>query len=112
VPLSFGEARFNVSYRNIAPYDQQISLGSTTTVGGVVVVNGNDPRVRSDRQGLIDASASLVFDLNGNKARVTAYGRNLADDRGPVAAFTVAGLFSFASAREPRTYGLQFGYEF
>ena len=112
VPVSFGEAKFNVSYRNIAPYDQQISLGPTTTVGGVVVVNGNDPRVRSDRQGLLDASASLVFDMNGNKARITAYGRNLADDRGPTAAFTVAGLFSFASAREPRTYGLQFGYEF
>ena len=113
VPVSFGEARFNVSYRNIAPYDQQISLGPTTVnASGVVVVNGNDPRVRSDRQGLLDASASLIFDLNGNKARITAYGRNLADDRGPTAAFTVAGLFSFASAREPRTYGLQFGYEF
>jgi len=113
VPVSFGEAKFNISYRNIAPYDQQISLGPTTVdANGVVVVNGNDPRVRSDRQGLLDASASLIFDLAGHKARITAYGRNLADDRGPTAAFTVAGLFSFASAREPRTYGLQLGYEF
>ncbi|QUT04140.1 TonB-dependent receptor [Sphingobium phenoxybenzoativorans] len=113
VPVGFGEAKFNVSYRNIAPYDQQISLGPTTVdANGVVIVNGNDPRVRSDRQGLLDASASLVFDLNGHKARITAYGRNLADDRGPTAAFTVAGLFSFASAREPRSYGLQLGFEF
>jgi iron complex outermembrane recepter protein len=113
VPVSFGEARFNVSYRNIAPYDQQISQGPTTTgADGVIVVNGNDPRVRSDRQGLLDASATLAFDLNGYKARITAYGRNLADDRGPNAALTVAGLFSFSSAREPRTYGLQFGFEF
>ena len=79
---------------------------------GVITVHGNDPRVRSDRQGLLDASATVQFDLNGHKARVTAYGRNLADDRGPNAALTVAGLFSFSSAREPRTYGLQFGFEF
>ena len=66
VPVSFGEAKFNISYRNIAPYDQQISLGPTTVdANGVVVVNGNDPRVRSDRQGLLDASASLIFDQIG-----------------------------------------------
>lgn len=113
VPLSFGAAKFNVSYRNIAPYDQQISLGATHVSGsGTVIVEGNDPRVRSDRQGLLDASATLEFDMNGRKARITAYGRNLADDRGPNAALTVAGLFTFSSAREPRTYGLQFGYQF
>ena len=77
-----------------------------------MIVGGNDPRVRSDRQGLLDASAMLEFDLNGHKARVTAYGRNLANDRGPNAALTVAGLFSFSSAREPRTYGLQLGFQF
>ena len=113
LPVSFGELKFNVSYRNIAPYDQQISLGPTTVGSdGVITVHGNDPRVRSDRQGLLDASATVQFDLNGHKARVTAYGRNLADDRGPNAALTVTGLFSFSSAREPRTYGLQFGFEF
>ncbi len=112
VPTSFGEARLNLSYRNIAPYDQQISTGPTTVSNGIVIVNGNDPRVRTDRQGLLDASASLVFDLNGRKARVTAFGRNLADDRGPNAALTVAGLFAFSSAREPRTYGMQLGFEF
>jgi len=44
--------------------------------------------------------------------RLTAYGRNLLDDRGPVAAFTVAGLWLFASAREPRVFGGHVGYEF
>lgn len=113
VPVDFGELKFNVSYRNIAPYDQQISLGRTTVgSNGIIIVQGNDPRVRSDRQGLLDASATVQFDLSGHKARITAYGRNLADDRGPNAALTVAGLFSFSSAREPRTYGLQFGFEF
>jgi iron complex outermembrane receptor protein len=43
---------------------------------------------------------------------VAVYGRNLLDERGTVAAFTVAGLWSFANASEPRTYGVQVGYEF
>lgn len=117
VPTSFGEGSLNIGYRYIAPYDQQVSTGPfTRTVdanGNVaVVVARSDPRVRSDRQGLLDASASLTFDVNGNKAKVTVFGRNLADDRGPTSAFTVAGLWSFATAREPRTYGVKLGYQF
>ncbi|MFA7440128.1 MAG: TonB-dependent receptor [Sphingomonadaceae bacterium] len=113
IPLNFGDVLLTGGYRNIAPYDQQISLGATTVnANGVVIVHGNDPRVRTDRQHLLDASASLAFDLNGNRARITAFGRNLANDRGAASAFTVAGLWSFATAREPRTYGVQLGYEF
>jgi iron complex outermembrane recepter protein len=115
-PVSFGEVNFNVGYRHIAEYDQQISLGPVTQVGSgadlVNVVNGNDPRVRAAAQNLVDASVSTVFDLHTGKLRATVYGRNLSDDRGTSAAFTVAGLWSFASAREPRTYGVTLGYEF
>lgn len=111
-PTSFGEWNTSVGYRYISRYDQQISIGPVQVIDGVVHVLSNDPRVRSDRQGLIDASTTLLFDVGKNRARVTVYGRNLADDRGPNAAFTVAGLWSFASAREPRTFGVQLGYEF
>jgi iron complex outermembrane recepter protein len=120
---------FNVGYRFIDRYDQQISLGpitgtlpnatfNATTLTAVtqpttpLVVNGNDPRVKSDRQGLLDASISTKFDLGGTMAKFTVFGRNLANDRGTSAAFTVAGLWSFASAREPRTYGASLGFEF
>jgi iron complex outermembrane recepter protein len=122
------ELIFNVGYRHISRYDQQISLGPITgalpdaalVAGGLVVtqpatplvVNGNDARVRSDTQGLLDASVSVKFDLGGAKAKATLWGRNLADDRGTSAAFTVAGLWSFASAREPRTIGASLGFEF
>ena len=116
VPTKFGAALLNFGYRYIAPYDQQISLGPTTstTVGGVttIVVQGNDPRVRTRPQNLLDAAATLKFDYFGHKTKVTVFGRNLTDDRGPTAAFTVAGLWSFASAREPRTFGVQFGIDF
>lgn len=117
VPLGFGEGVLNIGYRYISPYDQQISIGPfTRTVaasGAInVVVDANDPRVRTDRQGLLDASATLRFDIGSKQARLTVFGRNIADDRGPQAAFTVAGLWSFASAREPRTAGVQLGFDF
>jgi iron complex outermembrane recepter protein len=115
IPTSFGEVAANVGYRYIGRYDQQISLGplSGDLVNGPVIVNGNDPRVRSDRQNLLDVSLTGRFTLdNGREAYVTVFGRNLLDDRGPNAAFTVAGLWSFASAREPRTYGATLGFKF
>ena len=114
IPVGFGELQANLTWRYIDSYDQQISDGSTTAppATGVIVVPGNDPRVRAKSQNLVDASLSSIFDVGAGRARVTLYGRNLTDDRGPNAAFTVAGLWSFASAREPRTYGVQLGYEF
>lgn len=114
IPVSFGDVRASLTWRHIGSYDQQISDGSTSPPPptGVIVVPGNDPRVRADSQNLLDASLSSIFDVGSGQARLTLYGRNLTDDRGPNAAFTVAGLWSFASAREPRTYGVQLGYEF
>ena len=118
VPTNFGSIVANVGYRYIGPYDQQISLGRLTgntsfvSNGGNVIVNGNDERVRTRRQGLLDASLTSNFNLGRAKAYLTVFGRNLADDRGTSAAFTVAGLWSFASAREPRTVGATLGFRY
>ena len=113
-PVSFGELVGTVGYRFIGKYDQQISLGPLTgdLVNGPVIVNGNDPRVRTDEQNLLDASLTANFEIGDAEAYVSAFGRNLLDDRGTTAAFTVAGLFSFASAREPRTYGVTVGVRY
>jgi iron complex outermembrane receptor protein len=68
--------------------------------------------VRAEPQHLLDASLRTDF-LTGNlKSHVTFYGRNLTNDLGPTGAFTVAGLFSFATAMEPRTYGVSLGFEY
>ncbi len=118
VPTSFGEGHLNFGVRRITPYDQQISNGglilTSTAADGTnsYKVNGNDPRVRTDTQVLADASVSLQFTMGGHKARATVFGRNLSDDRGKSQGFTVAGLWSFASAREPRTVGAQLDFEF
>ena len=75
-------------------------------------MNGNDPRVRSDAQTLLDASIRANFEIGGARAYASVFVRNLLDDRGPNAAFTVAGLFSFSSAREPRIFGASLGFDF
>jgi iron complex outermembrane receptor protein len=111
------EAVLFAGYRYIARYDQQISIGPynrTVTPNGDIFIEvlANDPRVRSDQQNLLDASLRLNFDVDGHQAHVMLFGRNLLDDRGPNAAFTVAGLWSFASAREPRVIGVRAGFNF
>lgn len=119
VPIGENELRFNAGYRFVTRYDQQIAPDPATPIPatGTVIVAQNDPRLRSDRQNLLDASVSFVFATNasGAKARVTAYARNLLDDRGSVTSFNVAAfpaLWSFAAAREPRVFGAQLGFEF
>jgi len=109
----------HLEWRHIAAYDQQISSAGnvdtgTTGANGLplYLVQGNDPRVRADAQNIVDASISNEFSLGGGKAKVIVYGRNLTNDLGPTHGFTVAGLWAFGTAREPRTYGFTLGYEF
>jgi iron complex outermembrane recepter protein len=117
LPTSFGKVVANAGWRHIAPYDEQISIGSSTTTGtasGVtgVIVNGNDPRVRTATQDLVDASLTVDFSLQGHDAYVRVFGRNLANVHTTSAAFTVAGDWAFASAIEPRTWGGTIGVKF
>ncbi len=119
LPISFGQVKLNAQYRYLSRYDQQIAADPATPipVTGLIVASRNDPRVRSDVQHLVDASLTVLFDMNdqGAQGRVSVFGRNLLDDRGTVTAFTVGAfptLWAFAAAREPRTYGVQVGFEF
>jgi iron complex outermembrane receptor protein len=114
VPTSFGKVVTSVGVRHISPYDEQISLGPLTgdLANGPIIVNGNDPRVRTSTQNLVDASMTVDFKLKGADAYVRVFGRNLANNHTTNAAFTVAGLWSFGSAIEPRTYGATLGVKF
>lgn len=113
IPTSFGSVLLNASYRFIDNYDQQISLGPTEVAAdGTIIVLSNDPRVRADTQHLVDLSATALFEIGQTEARFTVWGRNILDDRGPAEVFTVAGLWSYAVAREPRTYGVTLGFNF
>lgn len=113
IPTDFGDVKANASVRYIDEYDQQISLGATTiATDGTVVVSGNDPRVKTDKAFILDASLSTDIDFGDGTVSFTVFGRNLTDDLGASAAFTVGGLWSFASARAPRSFGATIGYEF
>ena len=120
VPISDRTSlNFSAGYRFITRYDQQIAADPAEAIPatGVIVIQNNDPRLRSDKQNLVDASISLVFPMseNGAKGRVSVFGRNLLDDRGTQTAFTVAAyptLWGFSAAREPRIIGASFGFEF
>ncbi|MGE4430454.1 MAG: TonB-dependent receptor [Sphingobium sp.] len=120
VPLG-EKSKLTVSggYRYISRYDQQVAADLATPIpaSGIITVERNDPRLRSDRQNLLDASIMLVFPMNesGAKAKFSVFARNLLDDRGTATAFTVAAypeLWAFAAAREPRVFGVSFGAEF
>jgi iron complex outermembrane recepter protein len=125
VPVGDSKLAFNVGYRFISPYDQQIapdpalypSLLATQGSTAVVVVPQNDPLIRSDRQNLVDASVSVTIPMNGedSKMRLTGFVRNLLDDRGPSFSFQVAAfpsLWHYGVPREPRVFGIQAGFEF
>lgn len=120
VPLSEkSDLVLNGGYRFVTRYDQQIAADPATPIPatGTIIVQRNDPRLRSDRQNLVDASIAITFKMDdrGAKARVAVFGRNILDDRGPATGFNVAAfptLWSFAAAREPRVIGASLGFEF
>ncbi|AXU21007.1 TonB-dependent receptor (plasmid) [Novosphingobium sp. THN1] len=117
-PTGFGDITTNVGWRHISPYDEQLSAASLTpTLNGsgqatLITVGGNDPRVRTTTQDLVDASMTFNFDIDDAKAYLRVFTRNLLNEKTTTHAFTVAGLWSFGMALEPRTYGVTAGFKF
>ena len=68
----------------------------------------NKPELHNDSQTLVDASLNYYYD----KWYFSLLGRNLTDEDGYQIGFDVAGLWSYAAPRAPRTYGLEVGYSF
>jgi iron complex outermembrane receptor protein len=68
----------------------------------------NSPELRNDAQNLIDASINYRV---GN-AQFSLFGRNLSDEDGYMIGYDVAGLWSYAATRPPRTWGVELTYDF
>jgi len=66
----------------------------------------NKPELHNDSQILVDASINYYL----NDWNISLYGHNLADEDGYQIGFDVAGLWSYAAPRRPRTWGLEVGY--
>ena len=68
----------------------------------------NKPELTNRAQDLINAS----LNYQTGPVRVSAFGHNLSDEDGYTIGFDVAGLWSYAATRAPRTYGLEVSYTF
>ena len=68
----------------------------------------NAPELRNDAQHLVDASVNYEI----NNWRFSLFGRNLTDEDGYTHGYDVAGLWSYAAVRPPRTYGFEVVFGF
>jgi iron complex outermembrane receptor protein len=105
IPLGEAELVFAGSYRYLAELQ-------TTIVGAPNDPTMNDPRGLADARHILDASATVFFNVRDVRLRASIFGRNITDDKGLSAALPVAGLFTFGAGRPRRTFGGEIGFEF
>lgn len=92
-----------------ATYEWDVSGGQAWVRGayhyiGEHFVNvTNSPELENDAQNIFDASVN--FTKEG--FTISLFGRNLSDEDGYTHGYDVAGLWSYASTRAPRTYGVE-----
>lgn len=68
----------------------------------------NAPELENDAQNLLDASVNYSI----NSFTFSLFGRNLTEEDGYIHGYDVAGLWSYAATRPPRTYGFEMIYNF
>lgn len=97
-----------------ATYEWQLENGRVWAMLGYHYIGehevdfANKPEVSNETQHLVNASINLSI----NKFQVSVFGHNLTEEDGYGIGFDVAGLWTYAAARAPRTYGLEVSYSF
>jgi iron complex outermembrane receptor protein len=71
-----------------------------------------DTRSIAEPREILDASLAYTLRMSNAEVRFTVYGRNLTDNRGLASALPVARLFTFGSARPPRSFGGEVMFKF
>ena len=90
-------------------YQTCITVGKPVTPGQVA----NDPRCETDDREDLQAEIAYTMPVGPLKdVRFAIFGRNLTDNRGLAATLPVAGLFTFGTAKPPRTYGGEISFKF
>jgi iron complex outermembrane receptor protein len=92
-PLGSGEAWIRGAYRFIGEH---------------FIEQSNRPELSNDDQHLLDMS--INYSVKG--ATFSLFGRNLTEEDGWAHGLNVSGLWAYASARAPRTWGAEFSYRF
>lgn len=104
----------DVTFGINADYQWEIGPGSARVwvgmryLGDHEVDFANKSELSNDSQSLIDAS--FTYEYQGWYASL--FGRNIGDEDGYQIGFDVAGLWSYAAPRAPRTWGLEVGLNF
>jgi len=118
MPVDFSNLSFRrapeVNATVAADYEWQWGPGLSILHAGLRYLDdhevdfANKPELHNDSQLLLDAS----FTYEINQWYLSAFGRNLTEEDGYQIGFDVAGLWSYAATRPPRTYGLEVGWRF
>ncbi len=82
--------------------------GAYRYLGGHFIEQTNRPELENDDQHIFDAS--INYAING--VTLSLFGRNLTDEDGWAHGLNVSGLWAYASARAPRTWGVEVVYDF
>jgi len=82
--------------------------GSYHFLGEHFIEQANRPELENDDQHIVDAS--INYTING--ITLSVFGRNLTEEDGWAHGLFVSGLFTYASARAPRTWGAEVVYNF
>jgi iron complex outermembrane receptor protein len=104
----------DVTFSVMGSYEWQVGTGLMLVqagwryLGSHEVDFANKPELHNKSQNLIDASINYYY----NDWYFSLFGRNLADEDGYQIGFDVAGLWSYAAPRAPRTWGVEVGYRF
>lgn len=97
-----------------ATYDWTLGPGNAWVQAGVHHIGehesdfSNKPELSNDAQNLVDAS----FNYQYGDAQFSLFGRNLTEEDGYGIGYDVAGLWSYAAPRAPRTWGVEVSYIF
>ena len=105
-----GNGRFDAStlLRFQSSYLTCISPARPRIPGALV----SDPRCATEDRENLSAQIGYTFDVDGGEFNLALFGRNLTNHKGLASALPVAGLFTFGTGLEPRTYGVQAGFKF
>ena len=107
--MGAGTVDISTLLRFQSKYQTCIAPASPRIPGAIV----NDSRCRTDDREDLSAQLGYTLPLGTDKElKLSIFGRNLTNNKGLAATLPVAGLFTFGTAKPPRTYGVEIGFKF
>ncbi|MGL5838020.1 MAG: TonB-dependent receptor [Sphingorhabdus sp.] len=108
--LGAGTLNFATQLRFQSKYQTCLSINPPRVPGAI----RNDDRCETTDREDLTAQLGYTFPMGdeGQEISLAVFGRNLTNNKGLAATLPVAGLFTFGTARPPRTVGVELGLKF